>query len=111
MNGNISFCHQQAETHHGTLCVKDSHLGGAAFVLTLPIYSKNEQKEESVEPVVLRFSFSADERATLFCDGEVIADGPPRGTPERWFTATVELPLALQKDPKMVGRPPRGGRG
>ena len=35
-----------AETHHGTLCVKDSHLGGAAFVLTLPIYSKNEQKEE-----------------------------------------------------------------
>ena len=36
-----------AETHHGTLCVKDSHLGGAAFVLTLPIYSKNEQKERS----------------------------------------------------------------
>ena len=35
-----------AETHHGTLCVKDSHLGGAAFVLTLPIYSKNEQKKK-----------------------------------------------------------------
>lgn len=52
---------------------------------------------EVAEPVVLRFSFSADERATLFCDGEVIADGPPRGTPERWFTATVELPLAPGK--------------
>lgn len=52
---------------------------------------------EVAEPVVLRFSYSADERATLFCDGEVIADGPPRGTPERWFTATVELPLAPGK--------------
>ena len=52
---------------------------------------------EVAEPVVLRFSYSADERATLFCDGEVIADGPPRGTPERWFTAAVELPLAPGK--------------
>ena len=33
------------------------------------------------EPGVLRFTWSADERAQLFCDGERIADGPPRGTP------------------------------
>lgn len=45
------------------------------------------------EPGVLRFTWSADERAQLFCDGERIADGPPRGTPQRWFTSTVELPL------------------
>ena len=44
-------------------------------------------------PKRLRFTYSADERVQFFCDGERIADGPPRGTPQRWFSATVELPL------------------
>lgn len=46
---------------------------------------------------VLRFEYSADERATLFCDGIAIADGPPRGTPQRWYSATVEVPLEAGK--------------
>ncbi len=48
---------------------------------------------ELEKPAVLRFTYSADERATLFCDGKCIANGPPRGTPQRWFTADVEVPL------------------
>ncbi len=49
---------------------------------------------EVKEETVLRFTYSADERATLFCDGTAVADGPPRGTPQRWFAAKVEIPLA-----------------
>lgn len=48
---------------------------------------------ELATPALLRFTYSADERVQFFCDGERVADGPPRGTPQRWFTATVELPL------------------
>lgn len=48
---------------------------------------------EITEPAILRFVYSADERATFFCDSKVIADGPPRGTVERWFSANVEIPL------------------
>ena len=48
---------------------------------------------EIKSPVTLRFEYSADERATLFCDGKVVAEGPARGTVERWYSATVEIPL------------------
>lgn len=41
----------------------------------------------------LRFLYSADERAAFFLDGEKIADGPERGTPQRWFYQSVEIPL------------------
>lgn len=43
---------------------------------------------------VLKFRYSADERAAFFLDGEKIADGPERGTPQRWFFHSVEVPLA-----------------
>ena len=45
-------------------------------------------------PTVLKFRFSADERAAFFLDGEKIADGPERGTPQCWFYNTVEVRLA-----------------
>ena len=42
----------------------------------------------------LEFTYSADERCVLYCDGIPIARGPERGTPQRWFTGSVsrELP-------------------
>ena len=43
----------------------------------------------------LRFHVSADERFVLLLDGEVIARGPDRGTPEMWFVQSYEtLPAA-----------------
>ncbi len=39
------------------------------------------------------FRWSADERAQLFIDGELIANGPERGCPERWYLAETEVPL------------------
>ena len=52
---------------------------------------------EVTVPGVVRFTYSADERVGFFCDGEAIADGPPRGTPQRWFLSTVEIPVAPGK--------------
>ena len=43
----------------------------------------------------LRFHVSADERFVLLLDGQVIARGPDRGTPEMWFVQSYEtLPSA-----------------
>ena len=52
---------------------------------------------ELKSPAVLRFTYSADERATLFCDGVAVADGPARGTVQRWYSADVEIPLEAGK--------------
>ena len=59
-----------------------------------PFFAVFRNRFEIEAPTLLRFTYSADERAGFFCDGEAVADGPPRGTPQRWFTATVEIPLA-----------------
>lgn len=59
----------------------------------VPFFAVFRNRFELAEPALLRFIYSADERVQFFCDGERIADGPPRGTPQRWFTATVELSL------------------
>ncbi len=37
------------------------------------------------EAVTLEFTFSADERAELFLDGEYLADGPERGDTGHWY--------------------------
>jgi len=37
------------------------------------------------EKVTLDFEFSADPVAVIFFDGEVLARGPERGSPERWY--------------------------
>lgn len=42
----------------------------------------------------LAVRFSADERCQLFLDGELIADGPERGCPERWYYRDEILKLA-----------------
>ena len=43
----------------------------------------------------LRFHVSADERFVLLLDGQVVARGPDRGTPEMWFVQSYEtLPAA-----------------
>ena len=43
----------------------------------------------------LRFHVSADERFVLVMDGNVVARGPDRGTPEMWFVQSYEtLPAA-----------------
>lgn len=39
----------------------------------------------------LRFHVSADERFVLLVDGEVVARGPDRGTPEMWFVQSYEM--------------------
>lgn len=59
-----------------------------------PFFAVFRNRFETTVPALLRFTYSADERAGFFCDGEAIADGPPRGTAQRWFSATVEVPLA-----------------
>jgi len=38
----------------------------------------------------LRFHLSADERFVLLLDGVVVARGPDRGTPEKWFVQSYE---------------------
>lgn len=48
----------------------------------------------------LRLTWSADERAVLFCDGKRIADGPHRGSEKTWFTATTEV--QLEKGPHVL---------
>lgn len=39
----------------------------------------------------LPLTFSADERAQLFLDGQYAGEGPERGCPERWYKQTVTL--------------------
>lgn len=58
-----------------------------------PFFAVFRNRFTTTVPARLRFTWSADERAGFFCDGEVIADGPPRGTVQRWFSAVVDLPL------------------
>ena len=42
----------------------------------------------------LTVDISADERFTLFLDGEFVARGPHRGLPNRWYYQTYEIDLA-----------------
>ena len=58
-----------------------------------PFFAVFRNRFTTTAPAQLRFTYSADERAGFFCDGEAIADGPPRGTVQRWFSAVVDLPL------------------
>ena len=58
-----------------------------------PFFAVFRNRFSTTAPARLRFTYSADERAGFFCDGEAIADGPPRGTVQRWFSAVVDLPL------------------
>lgn len=44
----------------------------------------------SPENAVLKFRYSADERARLFLDGKYIGEGPERGTPLHWHYAEIE---------------------
>lgn len=43
----LAYSRALAESHHGTLHVENSSLGGSAFILTLPIYNEDLQKEEN----------------------------------------------------------------
>lgn len=43
----LAYSRALAESHHGTLHVENSSLGGSAFILTLPIYHEDLQKEEN----------------------------------------------------------------
>lgn len=45
----------------------------------------------------LPITFSADERCQLYCDGSLIAEGPERGCPERWYSENALLKLAPGK--------------
>lgn len=44
----LAYSRTLAESHNGTLKVEDSHLGGAAFILTLPLNTGKTKIEESV---------------------------------------------------------------
>ena len=59
-----------------------------------PFFAVFRNRFHAGSGAVLKFRYSADERAAFFLDGEKIADGPERGTPQRWFFHSVEVPLA-----------------
>ena len=42
------------------------------------------------ENSILKFRYSADERARIFLDGMYLTEGPERGTPLHWYYADVE---------------------
>lgn len=43
----LAYARTLAESHHGTLTVKDSNLGGAAFILSIPLYKECAIEKES----------------------------------------------------------------
>lgn len=48
----LAYSRALAESHHGTLHVENSSLGGSAFILTLPIYNEDLQKEENKDIIL-----------------------------------------------------------
>lgn len=63
-----------------------------------PITSVFRNCFETERNDVLKFEFSADEFATVFLDGNVIARGPERGSSSYWYrSAAIAIPVASGK--------------
>lgn len=48
----LAYARTLAESHHGELSVKDSNLGGAAFILSLPLYEKRSNAAENYIDII-----------------------------------------------------------
>lgn len=60
----LAYARTLAESHHGTLTVKDSNMGGAAFILSLPLYM-NESVTNDMGLSVLPDSINEDMETEL----------------------------------------------
>lgn len=81
-----------------------------------PYLAAYRNRFETEKRQTISLTWSADERAILFCDGKRIADGPHRGTAQTWFTmihrfelepgphVIVFLLIALGKDLTAYGQ-------
>lgn len=61
----LAYARTLAESHHGKLVVKDSTLGGAAFILSLPLYEKENKRIENDMEII------PDNESTITQDNDI----------------------------------------
>ena len=62
----LAYARTLAESHHGKLSVKDSNLGGAAFILSLPLYGEENRIAENNGDLIF------DNESSIAQDNDII---------------------------------------